>query len=367
MKKLISAIGFLMATTGANALELVHPENTVSDEVEVTLDCFAYQSSAWIAIYDSEGKLSQYGSSQKDWFYLSQAEDCVFAFAPREKEGTYVVRLFETSSYDKADEEMTVEITAGAGRPKAAPPAIAAIDNDNFWVSVPAAQMQADMDIKVGINCHDMYQTYTGRGLLIQLAPSGHDPAGAVSGKFQQDWYWLKNFQQGDPCYYEFAGRPAGNYEILVFEQDEMHVRARVPFTIAASQSGGTVKQAFDINKIEKVVEQWNPVRGNNNCINALDRSTVENRCRKPVAVTILKLRNGVEYAPAMTMTIESGNQQPLDFKAEFSMGWLACMLDDEDCMKAQSCLADIQANPDANTYFEIESHCNFSGKYVPI
>jgi len=367
MKKLFGAIGFLLASSGVNALELVHPTNTTNDEVEVTLDCFAYQSGAWIAIYEQEAKLSQYGSSKKDWFYLNQADDCVFAFAPRETQGNYIVRLFETSSYERADEEMIVEITAGEGRPKAAPPAIAAIDNVNFWVSVPSAQMPADTDFLVGINCHDMYQTYSGRGLIIQVAKSGHEPAGSPAGKFQNDWYWLKNFKQGDPCFYEFAGQLAGNYEILVFEQDEMHIRARVPFTLGSTQSGNAIKQAFDINTIEKQVERWEPARGNNNCIKAVDNSTVENRCRKPVTVTMLMMKDGVKHVPEMTMTIESGNQHSLDFKAQFSVGWLACMLDDDECLEAQSCLAEIQNNPDANDYFEIESHCNFAGKYVPI
>ncbi len=368
MKYLNGIMGLVLLSGSANAIELIHQRNTVNDLVEVTLDCHAYSSGGWIAIYESNAKLSQYGSSKKDWFYLNQGgDDCLFAFAPREAEGTYYLRLFETSSYDAADEELAIQISTDPGREREPEPAVAETDNENFWISAPASQLKANETFKVGINCHEPGLTYSGRGMVVQLMQAGENPNGQTSGKFQQQWYWMKNRKAGAPCYYEFAGQPAGDYEIIVFQSDQPEVRARLPVTFAASQAGEPIRQSFDINKIEQPTNTWDPVRGKNNCIKLVDNNTIMNRCRNPVSVTMLQLYNGTGFEPRSAISIPAKEQQSLDFTAELSVGWFACMPDDSECMAVQACLADLKANWKSHYSTDNETRCNYSGHYMPL
>lgn len=366
MKKYISGIALFAITTSTFSLELIHPTNTAEDIVQVTLDCYAYEDKAWIAIYEQDAKLSQYGNSKKDWYYLNQGNDCVFDLAPRDKPGKYVIRLFETYDPVNPTEELEIEITTGPGRAKKAPPAVAVTDNDSFWLSLSASQFKSNTDVTVGINCHDPSATYTGRDMLIHLVTAGTTNSGKPQGTFMKDWYYLKNHQSGDPCHFVFAGREAGNYELQVFQMDETEVRAQVPVLIASSQSGSAIKQPFDISVVEHAVKKWDPVRGKNNCANLVPPASVENRCRKPITVTMLMLAGGTGYEPRDSITLASKEQKPLDFTPELSVGWFACMLDDQKCLAAQSCLADLKAKWESHFSLDNETRCNFAGKYIP-
>jgi len=369
MKYLSGILGLALLSGTANAIELVHQRNSINDFVEVTLDCHAYSSGGWIAIYAEDAKLSQYGSSKTDWFYLNQGgDDCLFEFAPRDTEGTYYLRLFETSSYDAADEELAIQISTGPGRVREPAPAVAEIDNDNFWISAPASQLKANESFKVGINCHETGLTYGSRSMVVQLMPAGDNPNGEPSGKFQKEWYWMKNRQAGAPCYYNFAGQTPGDYEIMVFQSDQQEIRVRLPITFASSQAGDPIKKSFDIGIIEQPANKvWDPVRGKNNCIKLVDNNTITNRCRNPVSVTMLQQHNGTGWAPRPAMSIATKEQQTLDFTAELSVGWFACPLDDTECMAVQSCLADLKANWKSHYSTDSETRCNYSGHYMPL
>ena len=349
---------------------------TTNEPIVVTAPCVTgdLEQSAWIALYKSGASSHSYGQKQQDWFYMKEGErsgaNCTFRFAGRKDRGQYEVRMFHDNRY-QAFAQRGFEITkTGVKQQVAAKPKPAGNPPKGLWVALSKTNYAPGEPITVAIQCHA--REYPARDPWIGLRPANEaahsHPQRSAAGRFQQDWYYLKNFTQpGGECVYQFAGRSEpGRYQVRVFRTIEdcdcaENLSSVVEFTVGGPQSAARPrKQDFSLTEAANRYKQYDYVKDahSNECIKMSgDQQRFANDCDFPVQV-YLSRKLGYDDRPMQFAALAPKSGLPLEFDARGTLSWMACHESQGLCMRALDCMHDLAASGQSVMGY-VNGHCS--------
>lgn len=374
--QVVAANGANGVGQAAGGISFAKAEYRTHEPIVVTTPCATgdLEQSAWIALYEAGTGSQSYGQLHEDWFYMKDGErsgpNCTYRFAGRSERGRYEVRLFHDNRYQAYAQRGFEIAKTGVKQQVAAAPQPAGNPPKGLWVALPKSNFAPGEPITVAVQCHK--KEYPARDPWIGLRPAGEPshshPQRGSAGRFQKDWYYLKNYTQpGGQCVYQFAGRTQpGSYEVRVFRTIEDCDCAENLSTVVAFTVGGPAtaarpkKQGFSLTEAANRHKQYDYVKEahSNECIRLSEEGgRFDNDCDFPVQVYFSR-KVGYDDTPMQFAALAPKTGLPLGFEPRGTVSWLACHESQQLCVRALGCIHDL-AMAGESVMGYVNGHCS--------